>query len=162
MSKESRVLSEIGIFLVGVVAAGFLASRRRDAAPALPAAPPDAASAQEWQRAIAALEGRLAEQEAANTARFGRLETRIEEQSAKLADVPSTQQIVDAMEHLISKTMSSLDERLSTQAHSIEVLKNTVSQTDSLLERVLESLDSLKPYSESLDGPDDPQLRQVV
>jgi hypothetical protein len=40
--------------------------------------------------------------------------------------------------------MSSLDERLTVQAHSIDVLRTTVSQTDGLLERVLESLDSLQ------------------
>ncbi len=58
------------------------------------------------------------------------------------------------MEQLLSKTMSSLDERLTTQAHSIEVLKTTVSQTDSLLERVLESLDSLQSYSEETEAAD--------
>jgi hypothetical protein len=52
------------------------------------------------------------------------------------------------MEALLSKTMSSLDERLSSQAHSIEVLKTTVSQTDELLERVLESIDSLRQSEE--------------
>jgi uncharacterized coiled-coil protein SlyX len=52
------------------------------------------------------------------------------------------------MEQLLSKTMTSLDERLTTQAHSIEALKTTVTQTDSLLERVLESLDSLQTYTD--------------
>ena len=40
------------------------------------------------------------------------------------------------MEQLLSKTMASLDDRLTTQAHSIEALQTTVSQTDSLLENV--------------------------
>ena len=75
--------------------------------------------------------------------------------SAKLAEVPSTAQIVAAMEQLLSKTMTSLDDRLSTQAHSIEVLKTTVSQTDSLLERVLESLDSLQTYTDPAELSDD-------
>jgi uncharacterized coiled-coil protein SlyX len=162
MRKESSILSEVGIFLVGVVAAGLLASRRREPAQSRPAAPADAASGQGWQNAIAALEARLAAQETANAARFGQIETRFDEQSAKLSEVPTTQQIVGAMEHLIGRTMNSLDERLSTQAHSIEVLKTTVAQTDSLLERVLESLDSLQPYTESLDVSEDPLLRQAV
>jgi len=161
MSKESNILSEIGFFLVGVVAAGLLTSRR-DRPAAQPAPSPNAPPASEWQGAIAALEKRLAAQDAANNARFGVLEARLQEQSAKLAEVPTTQQIVGAMEQLISKTMNSLDERLSTQAHSIEVLRTTVSQTDSLLERVLESLDSLQPYNESLSRSDDPLLRQAV
>jgi uncharacterized coiled-coil protein SlyX len=64
------------------------------------------------------------------------------------------------MEQLLSKTMASLDERLTTQAHSIEVLKTTVSQTDSLLERVLESLDSLQSYSEAGDQAVDSLLER--
>jgi chromosome segregation ATPase len=101
--------------------------------------------------------------EAADAARFAQaenrldgVETRLDEHAAKLADVPSTSQIVAAMEQLLTKTMSSLDDRLSTQAHSIEVLKTTVSQTDSLLERVLESLDSLQTLTEPADFAEEP------
>ena len=86
------------------------------------------------------------------------MEARLDEHSAKLAEVPSTAQIVAAMEQLLSKTMTSLDDRLTTQAHSIEVLKTTVSQTDSLLERVLESLDSLQSYTETADLSEDALL----
>jgi uncharacterized coiled-coil protein SlyX len=163
MARDSSVLSEIGMFLVGVVAAGLLTSRRRGPGQVQPAPPSDAASAGDWQSAILALENRLVAMDTANTARFGLLESRLEEQSAKLAEVPTTQQIVGAMEQLISRTMNSLDERLTIQAQSIEVLKTTVTQTDSLLERVLESLDSLQPYAESLDLAADPLLhRQAV
>jgi len=65
------------------------------------------------------------------------------------------------MEQLLSKTMASLDDRLTTQAHSIEVLKTTVAQTDSLLERVLESLDSLQTYTEAPQLENDALLRPV-
>jgi uncharacterized coiled-coil protein SlyX len=54
--------------------------------------------------------------------------------------------------------MASLDERLTTQAQSIEVLRATVSQTDTLLERVLESLDSLQSYTEATEFAEDPIL----
>jgi uncharacterized coiled-coil protein SlyX len=64
------------------------------------------------------------------------------------------------MEQLLSKTMASLDERLVTQARSIELLKTTVSQTDNLLERVLESLDSLQSYSDQTELSEDPLLRR--
>src|ERR1039458_727608 len=60
---------------------------------------------------------------AADAARFAQVENRLEEPSARLADVPSTSQIVAAMEQLLSKTMASLDDRLTTQANSIDVLK---------------------------------------
>jgi len=99
--------------------------------------------------AVADLEKRLARHESATASRFGQVEARVEEQSARIDAAPSTQQIVSAMEQLLSRTMTSLDDRLSTQAHSIEVLKSTVTQTDTLLERVLESLDSLQSYSEN-------------
>jgi hypothetical protein len=115
---------------------------------------------QELRRALADLESRLAGQESASAHRFGQLEARIEEASAKLGEVPSTQQIVGAMEQLLAKTMASLDERLTTQAQSIEVLKTTVSQTDSLLERVLESLDSLQTYTEPLEAAEDTLLHR--
>ena len=60
------------------------------------------------------------------------------------------------MEQLLTRTMASLDDRLTTQAHSIEVLKSTVSQTDGLLERVLESLDSLQSLTDTVDSAEDP------
>jgi chromosome segregation ATPase len=153
MSKDTNVLSEVAIFLVGVVAAGLLSTRRKDGSPST-------TGDTDLRRAVTELESRLIGQESATAARFGQLESRLEEQSAKLAEVPSTQQIVGAMEQLLAKTLTSLDDRLSTQAHSIEILKTTVSQTDSLLERVLESLDSLQSYTEPLDRTEDTLLFQ--
>ena len=99
------------------------------------------------KRSLADLETRLTQQEALQDNRWHQLETKVIEHEERLKDVPSTSQIVSAMEALLTKTMSSLDERLSSQAHSIEVLKTTVSQTDELLERVLESIDSLRQPS---------------
>jgi uncharacterized coiled-coil protein SlyX len=96
------------------------------------------------KKSIAALEGRLANQEVLHDNRLNQLETKVVEHEQRLNDVPSTSQIVEAMEALLSKTMTSLDARLSAQAHSIDVLKTTVSQTDELLEKVLESIDRLK------------------
>jgi uncharacterized coiled-coil protein SlyX len=127
MSKGANGLSEIAIFLAGVVAASLITTRRGN--PSEAAVPLDNST----------------------SARLRELEARVEEQSAKLAEVPSTDQIVDAMEQLLARTMTSLDDRLTTQSRSIDVLKTTVSQTDSLLERVLESLDSLQNSSESLE-----------
>jgi hypothetical protein len=157
VSKEIGI-SEVGMFLAGVLAAGFLAGRRDTAAPAAPAAPRPSG---DWQRAVSDLDRRMAEQEAANAARLAQVEAKLQEQGTRLAEMPSTQQIVGAMEQLIAKTMGTLDERLTSQAHSIEVLKTTVSQTDSLLERVLESLDSLQTYAEPLELGEDP-FKQAV
>jgi chromosome segregation ATPase len=79
---------------------------------------------------------------------MARVEERLEAHETRLNDLPSTGQIVAAMDELLSKTMQSLNQRLSAQADSIELLKTTVAQTDGLLERVLESLDSLRQSPE--------------
>jgi len=143
MSKALSYVPRAAIFLAGV-AAGVLA-RPREASGA------DAEAIKDLRRSVGDLEARLTAQETAQANRLGQIETRLEDHAAKLENIPSTTQIVAAMEQLLSKTMSSLDERLTTQAHSIEVLKTTVTQTDSLLERVLESLDSLQTYSEDAE-----------
>lgn len=148
MPRTIEYLPRIAIFLAGI-AAGALSSRRERGVGMDPAA------IQELKNSFANLETRLTAQDSATAARFTQVEARLEEHSAKLAEVPSTAQIVAAMEQLLSKTMSSLDERLTTQAHSIEVLKTTVSQTDSLLERVLESLDSLQTYTDPSELSED-------
>ncbi|HTS65756.1 MAG TPA: hypothetical protein VMH28_27220 [Candidatus Acidoferrales bacterium] len=151
MSRVISYVPRVAIFLAGV-AAGALTLPRRERAGMDPAA------IDELRKSLAALDRRLNEKDAVDQTRFAQAETRLEEHAARLADVPSTTQIVAAMEQLLSKTMASLDERLATQANSIEVLKTTVSQTDSLLERVLESLDSLQTYSEPGELSEDPLL----
>jgi chromosome segregation ATPase len=143
-------IPRIAIFLAGI-AAGALTSARRERGGAGMAP----AALDELKSSLANLETRLTAQDSATAARFTQVETRLEDHSAKLAEMPSTAQIVAAMEQLLSRTMTSLDDRLTTQAHSIEVLKTTVSQTDSLLERVLESLDSLQSYTDPAEISDD-------
>jgi len=155
MSRALNYVPRVAIFLAGVAAGVLSGSRRGGRGGAM-----DPALAQDLKRSIGDLERRLADQESASANRFGQIEARLDEHTAKLADVPSTSQIVAAMEQLLSKTMASLDERLTTQAHSIEVLKTTVSQTDSLLERVLESLDSLQSYADAGDLGEDTLLRR--
>jgi hypothetical protein len=90
-------------------------------------------SSREWKAQVRAYDYRLS-----------RLEARSDAHEAKLKEVPSTAQIVSAMDELLAKAMSGLEGRLTAQAQSIETLQTTVSQTDELLERVLESLDTLR------------------
>jgi chromosome segregation ATPase len=151
MRRDISVVPRVAIFLAGI-AAGALTLRGPRGGPA--------ADTGEVKKLAASLEARLAAQETAHEARFTQIEARLEEHSSKLAEMPSTAQIVGAMEQLLSKTMSSLDERLTAQAHSIDLLKTTVSQTDSLLERVLESIDSLQSYSEGPELAEDSLLRR--
>lgn len=151
MSRVLTYAPRVALFLAGVATAALTRPRREGAGM-------DRAALDELKKSISALEERMETRESAQAARLVQIESRLDEHAAKLADVPSTSQIVAAMEQLLTKTMSSLDDRLSTQARSIEVLKTTVSQTDSLLERVLESLDTLQSYSDSADLAADPIL----
>jgi uncharacterized coiled-coil protein SlyX len=137
MARAWNAVPRVAIFLAGVVAGALTSGRKHGSSNGTD-------GFQDLKLSLAELETRLAVQESATAGRLTQIETRMDEHTAKLADVPSTSQIVAAMEQLLSKTMANLDERLTAQAHSIEVLKTTVSQTDGLLERVLESLDSLQ------------------
>lgn len=153
MGKKIALLPGLTAFLVGV-AAGVLTSNKRGRSGR------GEPHGSEWKSALAQLEERMTSQEAANAQRFSGIETKLEEHAARLADAPSTAQIVTAMEQILARTMSSLDDRLNSQARSIDTLKTTVSQTDTLLERVLESLDSLQSFSDSADFSEDNLLRQ--
>lgn len=106
------------------------------------------------RNSVAELRNRVEQGQAALEQKLVHIESRVEDHEARLQDVPSTTQIVEAMEGLLAKTMHSLDQRLSTQAESIELLKTTVCQTDNLLERVLESLDALRQESPDEPTPD--------
>jgi uncharacterized coiled-coil protein SlyX len=127
------LIPRAAVFAAGM-AMGALASRREQAlSPAL----------EDVKKRVAEMEARLTEQESRTSAHA----VQLQEHEKLLAVVPSMPQIETAMDHLLERTMAALDERLGAQTSAIEVLKTTVAQTDSLLERVLESLDSLQVYS---------------
>lgn len=157
MEKALNIIPRVAIFLAGVAAGALTLSRRERGGGGV-----DPAVTSDLKNSISRVESRLAAQDSANANRFTQIEARLDEHAGKLAEVPSTAQIVTAMEQLLSKTMASLDDRLTTQAHSIEVLKTTVSQTDSLLERVLESLDSLQTYTDPAALGEDVFLHPTV
>jgi chromosome segregation ATPase len=151
MPRTLSYVPEVAIFLAGVGALAMTMPRHRRGGI-------DAAALDELKGSVASLEARIQARESSNTARMEQIETTLEAHSAALADVPSTAQIVAAMEQLLSRTLASLDERLGGQSRSIEVLKTTVSQTDCLLERVLESLDTLQSYADAAQFTEDPLL----
>lgn len=151
MSRVLTYVPRVAIFLAGVAAAVITLPKSGQRGMDKPAV-------DDLKRSLADLQAGMEARQTADDERFSRVESRLEEHAAMLKDVPSTTQIVAAMEQLLVRTMSSLDDRLTTQAHSIEVLKATVSQTDTLLERVLESLDSLQTYSDPAELVEDPLL----
>ena len=157
MSRVLNYVPRAAFFLAGVAIAAVTLPKRQSNGATAP-------TADDLKTAIgdleARLQARLQARETADEARFSQVELRLEEHADRLKDLPSTSQIVAAMEQQLSRTMATLDDRLTAQAHSIDVLKATVSQTDSLLERVLESLDSLQTFTEPADSADDSLLTQ--
>jgi hypothetical protein len=97
-------------------------------------------------------EARLADQRSATTDLLKQLDARLEQLAARVGETPSAPEIVTAVEKLLSRTVTSLDDRLSAQAQSIDLLKNTISQTDTLLEKVLESIDCLEVEGEPAEA----------
>ena len=147
MQNAIKMVPRVAIFLAGIAAGALTASRREGRSGETDTA--------ELKNKLASLENRLSVQESAQANRLEQIETRLDEHASKLAELPTTAQIVGAMEQLLAKTMASLDDRLTAQAQSIEVLKSTVAQTDGLLERVLESLDSLQSYADPAEVAED-------
>lgn len=153
MAKPFNYVPGLFGFLAGVAAVAFASRRGRVSG--------DTKGIEDLKCTIALLEAKMAEREATAAMRISQLESMLEAHATKLGEVPSTTQIVAAMEQLLSNTMSSLDGRLTNQAHALDVLKSTVSQTDGLLERVLESLDSLQSTVDP-EAAEESLLRRTV
>jgi len=148
MNRALAVVTKLPFFLGGAILGVLLWSRRTEVRSIGAKVRADAETVRELQQLVSTVEARLASQESLSADLLKQLESRLEALASRVGETPSTQEIVAAVERLLFRTMTSLDERLSAQAQSIELLKGTVSQTDSLLERVLESIDSL-----AVDGP---------
>ena len=153
MSKFLSLVPRMAFFLAGVAAGALTAPRKEGAGSS-------SADVRDLKASLANLENRIADHESAHANRFAQIEARLDEHASKLAEIPSTTQIVNAMEQLLARTMSTLDDRLSSQAHSIDLLKTTVSQADGLLERVLEPLDTLQNEAESPDMAEELAVRR--
>jgi chromosome segregation ATPase len=96
--------------------------------------------------AVASLEATVASLTTRYDSRLSTLETHVKDHEAKLKELPTLAQVVSTMEEMLSSTMSGLDQKLSDQVKSIEVLKTTVAQSDELMERVLDSIYSLQSH----------------
>jgi hypothetical protein len=142
--RASKFVPRLTFFLGGAFVGILLCARRREAGSNRAKSAADGQSLQELRQLVQSVEAGLARQESVSADLLTQLETRLAELAARVGETPSTSEIVTAVERLLFRTMTSLDDRLSAQAQSIDLLRSTVSQTDSLLERVLESIDSLE------------------
>jgi hypothetical protein len=75
--------------------------------------------------------------------RVEKLERRVDELLAEPAQLPPIDQVLAAVEQMISTRIGGLDERLSDQVHAIELLRTASTQTDTLLQRLIQAVEAL-------------------
>lgn len=61
-------------------------------------------------------------------------------------------EIQQTLERVFGRVQDEVDARFEHQARSVEALRTMVGQTDELLQRVLDGIESLKAESEELTG----------
>jgi methyl-accepting chemotaxis protein len=138
---------------VGFVSA-LLARRRESEAPAMP---PDAGLSRrvdELAGVVGQLRQRLeaaarpASQIEAISDRVEQLERRVEQIVAEMPAPPPIEQVLAAVEEMVSAKIGGLDERLTDQVHAIELLRGASAQTDALLQRLIQAVESLTEQPE--------------
>ena len=133
------VMTELALLLAGgLVAACVVVRRKPRKAPSADATSADATSLSDFRRAFVELETRLADEASATANRFAELEARVDEQSAKLANIPETKQLVAAVESALARALAPIEQRLTAQAEAIGTLKSAAGQTDTVLERIFD------------------------
>jgi methyl-accepting chemotaxis protein len=83
---------------------------------------------------------------------LSRLAGQTEELQARLENTISKQEIQQTLERVFGRVEEEVEARFEHQAKSVEALRTMVGQTDELLQRVLDGLESLKTESEELNG----------
>jgi uncharacterized coiled-coil protein SlyX len=106
--------------------------------------------------AVASIEATVASLTTRYDSRLTTLESQVAGHDAKLKELPTLSQVVSTMEEMLSNTMSGLDQKLTEQVRSIDVLKTTVAQSDELMERVLDSIYSLQSHVGDTDKSEVP------
>lgn len=80
----------------------------------------------------------------ADRTRYAEITLRLDAHDEKLKDMPSMPQIFAAMDELMMKSLTHVNERLAEQARSIENLQTSMHRTDQLLESVLDRVDGIR------------------
>lgn len=96
-------------------------------------------------------EARVEPNEMAEAGKLHQLESRLNEQAEKLRQIPTNNDLLAAMQQLLSNVMAKLDQRLSDQSHTIDILKTTINQTDELLERMMDAMAAARQTGETPD-----------
>jgi hypothetical protein len=139
MSKQVNWISEVALFLAGgLLAASVSRVRAPLPLPTAGEAPAEGPDLSEIHSAVRKLERRVAEEASNGALRLAAIETRLEEHSTKLAEIPPILQIVSAVEQTLMKAMAPLHERLTGQEQAITALKLAIGRSDRLIDRVLD------------------------
>jgi hypothetical protein len=96
---------------------------------------------------VRGVERRLEAEERRTAAALSAVERRVEEQESRLAELPGVRDLMEVMDELLDSRMRAIDGRLQSQMQSIEIVRSAVGETDRLIARVLEALNSLEAMS---------------
>ncbi len=77
------------------------------------------------------------------TERVDQLERLVEQTIAQTPPLPPIDQVLRAVEEMISARIGGLDQRLTDQVHAIELLRSASAQTDVLLQRLIQAVETL-------------------
>jgi hypothetical protein len=77
------------------------------------------------------------------TERVDQLERLVEQTIAQTPPLPPIDQVLGAVEQMVSARIGGLDERLTDQVHAIELLRSASAQTDVLLHRLIQAVEGL-------------------
>ncbi len=147
-----------GLFL-GILSAllGRRAARlEEEPSPLLPPGWPDQGRrVEELAKAVADLQSRLgpdlppAVEERLETVkvRVDQLEGRLEQVVREGAVLPPMEQVLAAVERMVAVRIGGLDERLTDQVNAIELLRKASAQTDALLQKLIQAVESLAEQS---------------
>ena len=157
---KNAALAAAGAALVGGgMLVGFMSAMARrkqlgEAAPAIPV--PDPAMTKrvdDVARSVAELQKRLdsasppaeavADRLDTVSRRVEQLEQRVQQLVSEAPAVPPVDQILAAVEHMVTTRIAGLDERLTDQVHAIDLLRTASTQTDSLLQKLIQAVESL-------------------
>jgi outer membrane murein-binding lipoprotein Lpp len=83
------------------------------------------------------------------TSRVEQLERRVDQLATEMPAAPPLEQVLAAVEQMVSAKIGGLDERLTDQVHAIELLRRASGQTDALLQRLIQAVESLTEQPES-------------
>lgn len=85
------------------------------------------------------------------TERLEDLEKRVDQIATEAAG-PPVDQILNAVEHMVTEKIAGLDERLTDQLQAIELLRGASAQTDVLLQKLLNAVEALGSQTEKAES----------